>query len=103
MAYILNGGCSDDGFDYFRAGLISGGRKKFEEALSNPETIADWLPSDFEGEDFMYLANDACTSLTGNEFPYDQLVVGEASEPEGEEWNEDDLPKLYPDLCKKYF
>ena len=103
VAYILNGGCSDDGFAYFRAGLICGGRKKYETALNDPETIADWLPEDFEGEDFMYLANDAYENLTGNEFPYDQLVSSESSGPKGEEWDEDDLPKLYPALCDKYF
>ena len=102
VAYILNGGCSDDGFEYFRAGLISGGREKYEAALKRPETIADWLPVDFESEDFMYLANDAYESLTGEEFPYEKLVSVGSSDPEGEEWAEGDLPKLYPELHRKY-
>jgi hypothetical protein len=29
-AYVINGGCSDDCFDYFRAYLISRGREVFE-------------------------------------------------------------------------
>ena len=106
VAYILNGGCSDDSFEYFRAGLISGGRKKYEAALNNPESIADWLPHNFEGEDFMYIANDAYENLTGKKFPYDQLKSEGAADhggPVGEAWEEDDLPRLYPELCKKYF
>lgn len=103
VAYIINGGCSDDGFDYFRAGMICGGRKKYEDALNRPESLAEWLPEDFEGEDFMYIANDAYENLTGKEFPYDKLESVGKTDPEGEPWDEDDLPELYPDLCKKYF
>ena len=40
-AYIINGGCSDDGFDYFRGWLISKGRKVYEDALKNPESLTD--------------------------------------------------------------
>ncbi len=36
-AYIMNGGASDDGFDYFRGWLIAQGQKVFEDALKNPE------------------------------------------------------------------
>lgn len=39
-AYLLNGGCSDDGFDYFRCGLISKGRAMYELALKNPDDLA---------------------------------------------------------------
>ena len=35
-AYLINGGCSDDGFEYFRCWLISQGREVFENALKNP-------------------------------------------------------------------
>ncbi|WHI44679.1 DUF4240 domain-containing protein [Microbulbifer sp. JMSA004] len=103
VAYILNGGCSDDGFTYFRAGLISGGREKFDAALKNPESLADWLPEDFEAEDFMYIANDAYEKVTGKEFPYDRLTSEGRDDPVGEAWDEDDLPKRYPALYSKYF
>ena len=39
-AYIIEGGCSDDGFMDFRAGLISLGRDAYYAALQNPETLA---------------------------------------------------------------
>src|ERR1019366_8386102 len=39
-ADLICGGCSDDGFEYFRYGLIAMGRKVFESALKNPNSLA---------------------------------------------------------------
>lgn len=39
-AHLINGGCSDDGFDYFRGWLISRGRAVFEAALADPDSLA---------------------------------------------------------------
>lgn len=43
-AYLLNGGCSDDAFDYFRGWLIAQGREAFESAVADPDSLAA-LPS----------------------------------------------------------
>jgi hypothetical protein len=40
-AYHVNGGCSDDGFDYFRNWLILQGRDVFTAAVADPNTLAD--------------------------------------------------------------
>lgn len=40
-AYVMNGGCSDDCFDYFRDWLISEGQAVYEAALTDPEKLAD--------------------------------------------------------------
>lgn len=40
-AYMINGGCSDDGFDYFRGWLIMQGRTVFEQVVADPDTLAD--------------------------------------------------------------
>lgn len=40
-AYLMNGGCSDDGFTDFRSWLILKGRDVFQTAVSNPDTLAD--------------------------------------------------------------
>jgi len=40
-AYLANGGCSDDGFHYFRCWLVSSGREVFENALADPDSLAD--------------------------------------------------------------
>ncbi len=39
-AYLINGGCSDDGFEYFRSWLLMQGRAAFEAALDNPDSLA---------------------------------------------------------------
>ncbi|HHQ6600568.1 TPA: DUF4240 domain-containing protein [Serratia fonticola] len=44
-AYIMGGGCSDDGFMDFRDWLISRGQSVYEAALINPDTLAESLKS----------------------------------------------------------
>ncbi len=39
-AYIINDGCSDDGFDYFRPALMIQGKEVFLKALKNPDSLA---------------------------------------------------------------
>src|SRR5207302_834066 len=66
--YILNGGCSDDGFDYFRGWLISQGEVVFNYALQDPQSLADIdLPEDdnLEGESILYAAWTAYEERTG--------------------------------------
>jgi hypothetical protein len=100
-AWLMNGGCSDDGFRTFRDWLISEGRAVFEAALDNPDTLAD-VPDieDFELEDYGYVATDVYQELTGDEL--EPAVPAEAEAPEGEEWNEDELAAMYPRLAEKY-
>ncbi|MFN7140275.1 MAG: DUF4240 domain-containing protein [Limisphaerales bacterium] len=40
-AFVINDGCSDDSFMDFRSTLISLGREAFENALVNPDSLAD--------------------------------------------------------------
>ncbi len=39
-AFLINGGCSDDGFEYFCRGLVALGQKPYEAALANPDSLA---------------------------------------------------------------
>ena len=39
-AYLMNGGCSDDGFDYFRAWLMAQGQQTFDKVVKDPDTLA---------------------------------------------------------------
>jgi len=68
-AYIINGGCSDDGFDYFRYWLIARGKKIYYDALANPDSLALLVEAydEFEFEDFGYVANDAFEEKTEND------------------------------------
>ena len=47
-AYVIQSGCGCDGFMDFRQALISLGRKRFEEALKNPDSLADLSETDVE-------------------------------------------------------
>ncbi|OKJ13583.1 DUF4240 domain-containing protein [Kitasatospora sp. CB01950] len=40
-AYLIGGGCSDDGFMDFRAGVISEGHAWYERVLAGPDVIAE--------------------------------------------------------------
>ena len=44
-AYIINGGCSDDGFDYFRGWLILQGRDVFPELVERHARFLSQMPS----------------------------------------------------------
>ncbi len=101
-AYIINGGCSDDGFEYFRMWLISCGRRAFEEAIEDPATLVSHLRMerswDAELEEFLYLPRRVYRDLAGSEMPLrDHAPV----ELVGEEWSEEDLPSMFPDLLRK--
>src|SRR5438477_9968548 len=57
VAYIINGGCSDDGFEYFRGWLIAQGRAYYEAALQQPEQAAERTEPgvcEYECEDILF-------------------------------------------------
>jgi hypothetical protein len=96
-AYLINGGCSDDGFDFFRSWLISRGQQVFENACKDPDSLADL--SDVhaqirEFEEFGYAAQRVFESKTASEFP--EGPWRHPHTPVGENWNFDDL-----DLCRQ--
>jgi len=102
-AYLINGGCSDDGFEYFRCWLIGQGREIFESALKNPDSLADVLSGDeddLECEDLLYAADRAHEDLVGDPLP--PRTYSGPSEPHGSEWDEDDLAEMFPRLAAKF-
>ncbi len=118
-AYLMNGGCSDDGFDYFRGWLIGQGRKVFEAALENPDSLADNIPEDaemedFENEDILYVAGRAWEAKTGLEssdfyeqtksYRYDQNELGDLelwSTAKGDA-DKEKCVAIYPKLWAKF-
>lgn len=100
-AYLMNGGCGDDGFRYFRDWLISEGRDVYQHALADPDTLAD-LPvrEDAELEAFGYAALEAYAEHTDK--PLERDASDELTAPEGREWDEDALPTLLPRLAARY-
>lgn len=100
-AYIINGGCSDDGFRYFRDWLISEGRSVFESALKSPDSLADLPHIDpAELESFGYVALDLHEEKGAGAMKRDPS--GEGGDPAGEPWDEDAVGALLPRLDAKY-
>lgn len=100
-AFIIEGGCSDDGFMDFRGGLIGLGREAYYAALANPESLAEQPTRgvDFSQEDMLYVASRAYEAVTGEELP----DSGQA-DPDlvGEDWDEETVHELYPRLTQKF-
>jgi Protein of unknown function (DUF4240) len=106
-AYLIGGGCSDDGFLDFRGWLISKGKRVYERALEDPESLVRAVKDDddCQYEGFQYLASQAWEKKTGNkmaDFPAHGLSY--SSEPAGERWTEDgdDLKRRFPRLWKRF-
>ena len=114
--YLMNGGCSDDGFEYFRLWVISRGRKVYEAAMANPDNLIDYIGDDdemdfFEFELFWYVALEAFEEAVDAEL-YDYIddenfKTCEGNYPNFEfNWEEDEpesMQKLCPRLFEKFW
>ncbi|ARK03837.1 MULTISPECIES: DUF4240 domain-containing protein [Cellulosimicrobium] len=115
-AYLVEGGCSDDGFRDFRDGLVLAGRAVLERTLADPDTLADhpvvaamadggspW----FGFESLDSLVGDAWSRASGEDDEAYYAArertssVRARNEPAGEQWDFDDdeenarrLPRL---------
>lgn len=71
-ANLLKGGCSDDGFEDFRAWLISRGRKVYEAAMRDPDSLvrqAADSQDNYELGSMLYVASHAYERATGESIP----------------------------------
>jgi hypothetical protein len=116
-AYLINGGCSDDGFEYFREWLILQGRELFEAAVKHPDSLSDVVDADedcyeCEGRPAWY-AWFAATKTEQDEAGYDMLLAAlNKRHPKklkargmGRRWNFDDdaaVRKRFPRLAAMY-
>lgn len=107
--YIMNGECSDDGFEYFRNWVISKGKDKYHEAKENPDSlISEYTTSDefYEFEGFWYVALTAFKNKTGKElydFIADDFEFNEGNYPNFEfTWKEEE-PETMKAICPKLF
>ena len=101
-AHVINGGCSDDWFAYFRDWLIAQGRAVYEKALIDPESLSEVAtPEEADFEDFRYVMHE----VFQDRFEQDIEEVPELVElseskdiPDGTAWEEDELDTLFPKL-----
>jgi hypothetical protein len=105
-AYVIGGGCSDDGFMDFKGWLVSRGEKVYEAALANPESLAKAvaLGERCRREGFHCAAQSMWARKTGktaDAFPVSPLGSG-AKEMAGQPWEEGDLARRFPKLTRKF-
>lgn len=94
-AYLIEGGCGDDGFMDFRAGLVLQGRERFTRAVADPDSLADVpivvrMARDDDGwigcEPFNYAAGEAYERRTGRSDAFQaamEAALGERDIPDG--------------------
>jgi hypothetical protein len=99
-AEILIGDCSAEGWLGFRSWLISRGPDAFEDAVENPESLADTdytvmpvFPEFFQAAPEIYWKKRQC-DLPGRSHEV-------SGTPSGKEWGRDELPILFPRLIAK--
>ena len=115
VAYIHNGGCSNDSFSDFRFWLVYQGKEIYELGLKYPDKLADYMAQFESGasavEGFGYLAGEVYEEKFGEEIPREPIAVdagkGEsldwrASETQGEPWTEDDLEERLPNMTRVF-
>ena len=130
---IMLGFCSDDGFTDFRRWVVSKGQSAYENALNNPDSLAEVITQRdiYEGasfEEFGYIANRIYEERTGgciwavkspsseqsnnialgnkDEILIDDDFYEEFYRNMGEGWDFDDLHEMYrryPKLLPKFF
>lgn len=98
-AYLINGGASDDGFDYFRGWLLTRGSRAWALAARDPDGAFDDVTpgTEAECEDVVVALPVAYEERFGREAP-----DAGAREPGGTRWTETDLPRLLPRLAKRF-
>lgn len=89
-AAIINGGVSDDRFDYFKNWLILQGRDVYHKAVADPDTLAD-IPIPFEDAEW-----EDCGYVAGHAYDGQQFrIYLETSGAEKE------LNRKYPDILNR--
>ena len=114
VAYVVMGGCSDDGFDYFRYWLLSRGKTVYIDAIQDADSLCDEfdkLSEDEypEWEEISYVPHEVFEKKFNKDFydaEYDAQEAIDFEEtplPEMKfEWGEDDESSIR-NVCPKTF
>jgi hypothetical protein len=106
-AYLINGGCSDEGFDNFRGWLIAHGRETVARSVGSPDSLAE-MPAVraaaetgavFEAGEVLTIAEEAHRQATGSGLPAGGTPV---TRPDAADlWdfdNEEEMQRRLPQL-----
>jgi hypothetical protein len=105
-AYLINGGCSDEGFDNFRGWLIAHGRETVARSVQSPDSLAE-MPAVraaaesgavFEAGEVLAIAEEAHRKATGSGLPAGEAP---ATRPDSADlWDFDDEEEMHRRLPK---
>ena len=95
-AYLIHGGCSDDGFMDFRAWLIGQGETTYQNILDYPDMLAEMVEDEddlyeLESQDIWSVAVNVYQDKTGSDHMPTDANADFPTEPKGKAWEEEDL------------
>jgi hypothetical protein len=106
-AYVIHGGCSEEGFDAFRGWLIAHGRDAVANSVKSPDSLANVAVikgaaetgAVFEAPEVLTIAAEAYREATGDEMPAEERPptrpdVADLWDFDDEEEMQRRLPKL---------
>lgn len=102
-AYLIGGGCSDDKFMDFRSALISMGRTVLENAMANPDSLAE-LELDRDSmfyQGYQYVTPIVYEEMTGRKLS-EVISHSHPKETSGTPFEEWAMSPRYPKLAAKY-
>lgn len=106
-AYLINGGCSDEGFDAFRGWLMVQGRDAFARAVGEPDSLAE-LPAvrraaltgeELGAERMLAVAADAHRRATGDGLPDETMTKRPNTDDFWDFDDEDEVRRRFPRLA----
>jgi Protein of unknown function (DUF4240) len=106
-AYLVNGGCSDEGFDAFRGWLMAQGREAFARAVGEPDSLAE-LPAvrraaltgeELGSEKMLAIAAKAHRDATGLELPEEPAAKRPDTDGFWDFDDEDEVRRRFPRLA----
>jgi hypothetical protein len=106
-AYLIHGGCTEEGFDNFRGWLIAHGREAVARSVKSPDSLAE-MPAVraaaengavFEAEEVLSIAAEAYRQATGSEMPVGETPVTRPAAADLWDFdNEEEMQKRLPRL-----
>jgi hypothetical protein len=100
LAYIVRHGCGDDAFDYFKVWAVSKGQKAFNSIKNIQENeLVSIFNEDPQLEELDFLAEQIYEDKTSDLM---QPVKIKANKLTGKKWDENNLQKTFPTLCKLF-
>jgi len=106
-AYLINGGCSDEGFDAFRGWLMMQGREAFARAVGETDSLAE-LPAvrraaltgeELVSERMLAAAPEAHRRATGEELPEESATKRPNTDDFWDFDDEDEVRRRFPRLA----